>query len=181
MNFGQITQMTRPGAYCVTVGWDYLEQHIKKQSEEDTAPLDLEPDFQRAHVWNQAKQAKYVEFILRGGGSGKDLFFNCAGWMRDWRGPYVIVDGKQRLEAVRSFLRNELPLSLPELRDRPVFRHDFEDRPRLTQCYFNWHVNHLSTRAAVLKWYLEMNAGGVVHTAAELARVKALLDKETTK
>lgn len=180
MKFEQIKKLTQPGAYCVTVGWDYLERHIEKQTQEDSAPLDLEPDFQRAHVWNDEKRARYVEFILRGGGSGKDLYFNCVGWMRDWRGPYVIVDGKQRLEAVRRFMNNRLAVHFPELGSGTLLRRDFEDTPRLTTCFFNWHVNHLETRAAVLRWYLEMNSGGVVHTAKELERVRALL-KEAGK
>ena len=31
--------------------------------------LDLNPDFQRAHVWDMEKRVKYVEFILKGGKS----------------------------------------------------------------------------------------------------------------
>lgn len=49
-----------------------------------------------------------VNFILKGGDSGRTLYFNCPGWMKDFKGPYVIVDGKQRLEAARKFVRNEL-------------------------------------------------------------------------
>jgi len=41
------------------------------------------------------------------------------------------------------------------------------------------NVNDLQTRAEVLQWYIDFNSGGVVHTAEEIARVKALLEKES--
>lgn len=42
-----------------------------------------------------------------------------------------------------------------------------------------WSVNELRTRAEVLRWYLQLNSGGVVHTEEELARVRALLEAES--
>ena len=47
--------------------------------------------------------------MLRGGITGRDLYFNHPGWMRDWKGEFVMVDGKQRLEAIRRFFHNEIP------------------------------------------------------------------------
>lgn len=162
--------------YRCDVGWEFLEDHIASQQRKEDkangiAPLDLDPDFQRAHVWTPDQQIAYVEYILRGGTSGKELYFNCAGWMRDWRGPYVIVDGKQRLEAVRAFLRGDIP----------AFEHlrgDYSDNPNLLSARFSWNVAAIDTRAEVLRWYLNFNAGGSVHTEEELARVRALLEQE---
>ncbi len=182
--FSDIRRFTRDPNYSVTVGWNYLEQHIAAEVEigrNNGSMLDLDPDFQRAHVWDDARRAAYVVFILRGGASSKDLLFNCSGWMRDWRGPYVIVDGKQRLEAVRRFMRSDLPIPLPELADRPLLRSDFDDskQPLRLYAHFNWKVNDLPDRASVLRWYLELNSGGVVHTTEELERVRSLLAEET--
>jgi hypothetical protein len=181
--FRDIKSFTRTPNYAPTISWRYLEGFLRSHTnpEEglgDAAPLDLDPDFQRAHVWDDAKRARYVEFVLRGGSGSRDLRFNCAGWMQDFRGPYVIVDGKQRLEAVRRFMRNELALTLPELAGRSLFKSDFADEPRDMICYFNWCVNDLETREQVLQWYLEINSGGVVHTDTELARVRRLLAAE---
>jgi hypothetical protein len=39
-------------------------------------------------------------------------------------------------------------------------------------------VNELKTRREVLQWYLDLNAGGVVHTTKEIERVRELLAKE---
>lgn len=161
--------------YRVDVGWSFLEEYIESQSDKRSgsiAALDLEPDFQRAHIWTIGQQIAYVEYILQGGTSGRELYFNCAGWGRDYRGPYVIVDGKQRLQAVRRFMHNEIP----------AFGHcreDYTDAPDLMVARFSWNIASLDTRAEVLRWYLNFNAGGSIHTSEELDRVRELLLAET--
>lgn len=120
--------MTRSASYAVTVGWRYLERWIESQEEIN---LDLDPDFQRAHVWDEYKQTRYVEYILRGGKSSKDLYFNCVGWMGNFKGPSFTIN-----------------------------------------------INDLATHEDVLRWYLDLNAGGVAHTEAELQKVRKLLHEE---
>jgi hypothetical protein len=181
MKLTDIPQYTKAATYQVDVGWSYLEEHIKIQEE---SGLDLEPDFQRAHVWNQDQQAKYVEFVLRGGRSGRDLYFNCKNWNRySIMSDYVIVDGKQRLNAVRKFLRNELPIFSDGSilnNDKPIYLKEFTEPMRMRiHLGFKWHVNDLATRAEVLQWYLDFNAGGVVHTEEELNKVRKMLKKKT--
>lgn len=169
MKFADIPQFTRDGNYQVNQSWDSLETWIERQTKQNG--LNLDPDFQRAHVWTEQQQIAYVEFCLRGGKHSNILRFNCVGWMHDFRGPFELVDGKQRLEAVRKFLRNDLP----------AFGHTFneyEDR-------LHWNtdfiivVNDLATRRDVLQWYLDINTGGVVHTNEEIEKVRRLLAKET--
>src|SRR6266568_3834517 len=109
MDFNDIKPLTRCSNYKVDIGWgyllEYMEEHMKEYG------LELNPDFQRGHVWTEEQQVKYVEYGLRDGAmTGKDLYFNCPGWNRGSRiGPYVCVDGLQRLTAVTRFLRNEIP------------------------------------------------------------------------
>lgn len=157
--------------YRIDVSWSYLEHHIAGQTDqsEKAAALDLNPDFQRAHVWTPDQQTAYVEYILRGGTSGHELYFNCTGWQSNFCGPYVIVDGKQRLEAVRRFMRGEIPAF-------GTMISDYSDKPDLLTARFSWNVAALETRAAVLKWYLDFNAAGTQHTPEELARVRSMLE-----
>lgn len=155
--------------YRVDVAWTYLEDHINRDL--DDLSLDLDPDFQRGHVWTEEQQVAYVEYILRGGTSGKELYFNCPGWSRGFRGPYVIVDGKQRLHAVRRFMRGEIP----------AFGYtvdQYADHPDILVARFSWNIAALDTRAEVLAWYLNFNSGGSVHSQEELERVRELLRKE---
>ncbi len=158
--------------YRVDVSWIGLESHI--EPERMGLTLDLDPDFQRAHVWTSAQQTAYVEYILQGGTSGCELYFNCAGWQKDWRGPYVIVDGKQRLEAVRRFMRGEIPAF-------GALRPEYADEPDMLIARFSWNIAALETRAEVLEWYLNFNAGGTVHTQDELDRVRRLLIAEQAR
>lgn len=169
MKFRDIPQFTWAG-YSITQPWDGLEDALARYVK---IGLDLDPDFQRAHVWTEDKQRAYVEFQLRGGRGARDIQFNCVGWMRDFRGPFVLVDGKQRIEAVRRFLRNDLTVFDGHRLS------DFEDEmPSMVGPSFTFHVHNLPTRAAVLNWYLALNSGGVVHTDDELRRVRALLERE---
>lgn len=171
-----IPVFTRPARYKVTVGWDFLEHHLEgwnDRSIDGCLGLNLNPDFQRGHVWTEDKQIAYVEFCIKGGTSSRELLFNMPNWGGSYIGEMVIVDGKQRLEAVRKFLRNELPIF------NGHYLNDFE--PRLlkrSDCYFLMSVNNLKTRKELLQWYLDLNSGGVIHTSEEIEKVKNLLKEE---
>lgn len=168
MKFRDIPQFPRAG-YEVTVAWAYLDRHAYKP--DDSIPLIMEPDYQRGHVWTRAQQVAFVEYGLMGGEMGMNITTNCPGWMGDFRGPYELVDGLQRVTAVHLFINNKIK----------AFDHyykDFEDRLHMSGPHFNWRVLSLPTRKEVLTLYLFLNSGGVVHSSKELSRVKALLQRE---
>ena len=169
--FRDIPKLIHGGDYHIHVSW----MHIERWLSEEYVGADLNPDFQRGHVWSRDKQIRYVEYILRGGKSSKDIYFNNSGWMLAKEDDTVLVDGKQRLEAVRAFLRNEFPVF-------GSFFHEFTDRLTIVDnTVFIIHVNNLQTREQVLQWYLDLNDGGVVHTDDELNRVRQLLEEEKRK
>lgn len=171
IKYKDIERFTPHGNYEVNVSLNYLEEHIQSQMEKGCgAAFDMDPDFQRAHVWNDQQRIRFVEYLLRGGRSGLIIYTNCAGWQSDYRGPYVLVDGKQRLTACLKFVRNELPIF-----GGNYFK-DFDKIPH--DVGLRWHVNDLKTRKEVLRWYLDLNSGGVVHTEEELDKVRELLKKE---
>lgn len=171
MRFRDIPQVTRDGNYRVNESWGSIERWIERHKDHN---LNLDPDFQRGHVWTKKQQKDYVEFCLRGGKGSNELKFNCPGWMDDFRGPLELVDGKQRLQAVRSFLSNDLLVF-----DSICFD-QFEDRMRMPHYLeFIIMVNDLKTRREVLQWYLELNSGGTPHAQSELDRVRLLLDKKS--
>lgn len=156
--------------YRVHQPWDGLEEWISRQTADKR--LDLNPDFQRAHVWTREQQIAYVEYKLRGGESGGELYFNHPGWMSDWKGKFVIVDGKQRLEAVRAFMRNDIPAF-------GFFYKEFKDRLGMSGPCVAVNIACLKTRSELLRWYLAINSGGTPHAPAEIEKVRAMLDAES--
>ena len=166
--------------YTITVPWDYLEATLEDWADRTGIPgclgLNLDPDFQRGHVWDEAKQIAYIEFCLQEGSYSRTILFNHPNWQGSYRGEMVLVDGKQRIEAVRKFLRNELPVFGGNRLS------DFDDPKRLLRsngAYLAFGVNTLQTRQEILTWYLQINTGGVVHTQQELDKVRSMLKEES--
>lgn len=168
MRFSDIEQFPS-SKYVVDVPWTYLEQQLAFF--EEAGGLDLCPDFQRGHVWTRSQQVAYLEYFLRGGPSGRDIYLNSPGWSSTRaRCQTVLVDGLQRLTAVRRFLNNHLKVF-------GCYYKEFSDKLRILTVTFKFHVASLETRADVLRWYIAFNAGGTPHSAEEIARVKKLLAK----
>lgn len=162
--------------YQMDLPWDGLEEWLERQGKTGIpeSGIDLSPDFQRAHVWTPEQQVNYVEFVLRGGESGLVLYWNHPNWQRGFKGYLTLVDGKQRLEAARAFLRNDLKAFGYYLKDMgPRFLF-------ISDAQFKMRIARLETRKDVLNWYLMINSGGTPHTSEELDRVRELLKKEAS-
>jgi hypothetical protein len=172
MRFKDIKHFTKSAEYHTTVPWDYIEKTLARYNENGLMELDSE--FQRAHVWDETRQSRYVEYILKGGKSSRDIYWNQRGWMRKWDGPLYLVDGKQRLQAVRKFLLGELSIF------GNLTINDFSDSVPW-DASFEFHVNDLQTYGEVLQWYLDLNDGGIAHTPEELGKVRQLLEQEKAK
>lgn len=136
--------------------------------------LQLNPDFQRGHVWTEEQQIAYVEFLLTDPDRDKStmVVFNCPGWMgKNWKKDMVCVDGLQRITACLRFFRNEIP----------AYGTYYKDYSGHTSAKLQFVVGAFHKRSDVLKWYLEINAKGTPHTDEELKRVSAMLSEEISK
>lgn len=160
-------------SYKVDIWWGHLESYLQRLSED--YGLDMDPDFQRGYVWSEEQQIKYCGWIMIGGFSGKDIFMNSPDWMglKAQPSPLVLIDGKQRINAVLSFLNNKIKVF-------DNYINEFEDKKLLLGSLdlgFRVHINNLSNREEILKWYLSMNEGGTVHTEDDLNRVRNLINE----
>lgn len=171
MKFKDIPQFTHESPYTVNIAFKRLLNWIEEQKEE--LNLQLNPDFQRGYVWTEKQQVRYVEYLLRGGRSGRNLYFNHPNWGETYKGIFVCVDGLQRITACSRFLNNEFKVF-------GNYYEDFEDKLH-SEPTLIININNLKTRKNVLTWYIEMNSGGTIHTEKELNRVKLLLKKENDK
>ena len=170
MKFKDIPQMKR-SYYTVNIPISSLKETLarhKESQEKFGYKFELNPEFQRGHVWTQQQQIDYVEWILRDGSSGRDIYFNHPKWMSDYKADMVCVDGLQRLTALLAFLDGEIPAF-------GHYVHEYEDRMPWYDLIF--HIGAFSEKEAV-EWYLEMNFKGTPHTDAELNRVRKLLEEK---
>ena len=173
MKFKDIPQSTREGSWQANMPMRYIYDRIKEWEEDEYYQLQLNPNFQRGHVWTEEQQIAYVEFLLRGGKSAKVIYFNKPSWqnssiINDYD-DFVCVDGLQRLTAVMRFLNNEIKVL-------GTYYKDFEDKlPMGIDLIFN--VNNLKTEKEVLQWYVDMNAGSTPHTNEEIERVKRMIEE----
>jgi len=78
----------------------------------------------------------------------------------------VIVDGKQRLEAVRAFLRGDIAVFGKKISE-------FEGKMPLDYT-IEVAISNLEKESDVISWYLAINRGGTPHSDSEISRVEAL-------
>ena len=163
-----IPPFTKVAGYHANIQWRYFYEHWLPDNIAEG--LQIDPDFQRVHCWTEEKQIRYVEYILRGGMTGRNIYFNHPGWMKSFKGEFVLVDGKQRVEAVRRFIENEISVFGWKYEN---FKEKHKIMPLI--CDFDVWINDLPTRKDVLQWYLDINDGGVVHTTEEIEKVRKML------
>jgi hypothetical protein len=167
MRFDQIRKISEANYQC-HYRWDGLRRFLNDSAKEIPGGVNMDPDYQRDYVWTDLQKIRYVEWVLRGGMSGRDIYFNCRGWnSMNITGPLEIVDGKQRISAAFDFLDNKIPAYGHLFRDydQQIFPHEYS---------FVIHINDLD-RKGVLQWYLDMNTGGSMHTEDEIDKVRKLL------
>ena len=135
--------------------------------------LQLDPGFQRPYVWDQVRQVRFIEYLLRGGDDvrARTIMLNAPNWdPRYVAGEYsafTLVDGKQRLNAIRKFVANEL-IVFSDYRCSDLLFGSMDHTISI-------HVNHLRSEREVLQWYLDINESGVAHSDEELNRVRGMI------
>lgn len=166
-------------SYAVDYSWSMVDRMLLWLAEGSGAAVELNPDFQRGHVWTEAQQQAFIENALRGviDQAGYAIRFNAPAWESEPVGdldPTVqCVDGLQRLTAVRRFVAGEVRpfgLHVDQLKGSAfrVVGGSSQFRFRLMIYTFQW-------RADLLQHYLDLNSAGTPHSAAELERVRTAL------
>ncbi|KVU39144.1 hypothetical protein WK66_25345 [Burkholderia ubonensis] len=166
--------------YEVDTHWGMLEKTLSDWSSD--YGLDLSPDFQRGHVWTASQQQRYVENVLRGAvpTSGLTIQFNCAKFESrlvepnsDLPGGFQIMDGLQRLTAVREFMAGNVrpfSLTLEDLAGTSFTPKGMTYRLRFAVFCFQY-------KREVLDHYLALNEGGTPHSDEEISRIREMRDR----
>lgn len=170
--------------YGADVQWTDIEWTIQRYAD-SYGGFEENPDFQRGHVWDEEQQVKYVEAFIRGaiGDTGRTITLNCPDFQRDQikesdlKG-FVVVDGLQRLTAVRRFMNGEFTVfnnAVEGGMNKDSFNGTRFNIKTLTGFRFN--VLNYQFKIDVINYYLAFNDGGTVHSTAEIERVKTMRDE----
>ena len=172
-----IIRPLRTASYEVDMEWHFFDRQIDNIGA-DYGGLELNPDFQRGHVWTPSQQQHFIENVLRGvvTSAGFHIQFNCANWdnvdyVGDLPRGLQCLDGLQRITAVRDFLAGKVKpfgLSATDLAGSRF-------SPRRGYYRFRVAVHNFERKADLLAHYLDLNAGGTPHSSDELERVRAML------
>jgi hypothetical protein len=122
------------------------------------------PDYQLGHVWSEEQSSSFVGHAL-GGGPGLPLIINQHD--RDGiRKRPELLDGLQRLTAMRRWLADEIPAKVD---DQVFFYRETDKRFRLTMSFVVQFV--ALARIDALRFYKRFNTGGAAHSSAAIEHV----------
>lgn len=172
-----IIRPLKTASYEIDLPWCNFNEYIQQMSN-DYGGLEMDPDFQRGHVWTPDQQKHFVENVLRGivSSSGFVVQFNCPNWesFSDYAGDlprgFQCIDGLQRITAVQKFLEGEVKpfgLSLDDLQGSSF-------SPKRSLYRFKLAIHNFEKRSDLLSHYLDINSGGTPHSPEEIERIRVL-------
>lgn len=139
--------------------------------------LQMNPDFQRGHVWSKNQKVEFINSMLEGKiKSSNVIYLNNNKWQNyeaNYKEEFYCVDGLQRSTAIIDFYHNRIAYK------NKYYLDDFEDKRFLLRTSFiKININSLKYKHQVLEWYLQLNTMGKAHTKEEINKVKDMLNKE---
>lgn len=175
LRYKSIPRLTRSGSYQTHVGLNHLKSTIQEYIEGYN--LDLNPPFQRGHVWNDEQRVKFLEYMLRDG-KINPIYFNCKNFQmfRTTKPEMVVVDGLQRLTTLLMFIDDKIRVFKELDEDGLGFLYSEFDLFRLSSdSSIRININDLEDDKEILQWYVDLNEGGTPHSKEEIDRVKNMI------
>ena len=151
--------------------------------------FNFDAPYQRGSVWTVEQRRNLIKSLMQALPIGV-IFIN----FRNWRDAPVVVDGKQRLQTIMGFMRDEFdvpaewfadaeteasdqPSLLPDAQHKLAGNIVFSElaqtgRGRFTRNAVAFYETKLPTVEAEIDLYLRVNAGGTLHTPDDLDRAR---------
>ena len=126
--------------------------------------------------WSIERSRRYLEYIMRGGKEGKDIYFNM---MRHESGASLMcIDGRKRLIAIENYLNN---IDNYTLFGGHYWREFSEEDEKVIdeKVKITIHINELSTRKEMINWYIDLNYANF--SDEDMDKVNNLLLTESMK
>lgn len=137
------------------------------------------PDYQRGLVWTKKQKQNLIMSVLMGNPIGdfvfgKKLFKDSRGEVSGLKVEWTVIDGQQRLNALKEFVGNKFPLP-----DGKYFKDmKYWDVKEFLSGYRINAVNITNlTYDQEVEVYWNRNFGGTAHSRAELDRIKKLREE----
>lgn len=142
--------------------------------------VELNPDFQRGHVWSEDQQTKFIEGMLKNTVSESSLtiHFNNPYYRgdqpknTDLPNGFQCIDGLQRLTAILKYLDGKV---YPFGYDISFFNSQYKYSSSYLHIYMAIYA--YEKKKDLLEHYLAINEGGTVPTDKELNRVKGMINE----
>ena len=143
---------------------DYEEyERVGRQPIEDFDIQKYIPPFQRSNdKWTRDMQIKFVENVLKGVTSTIIL---CE---VDGGENAVILDGQQRLTALKAFLCNEFPIL------GKFYYKDIEEEIKMVSANIRYRVIVAKDKAEMVQFYIDMNEN-ITHSKEDIDKAKRYL------
>lgn len=149
--------------------------------------LELNPEFQRGHVWNLDKQIAFVENLLRGIDINKIIRFNDLTMHPHDNADEVLqnkiicIDGLQRLTAIIDFIDGKYKIFNNQLSYEDILNNP--DKPLMRRIFngalLQFDFLQITSYKEVLEYYIDLNTGGIAHTQADIQIAKDILAKRS--
>lgn len=137
--------------------------------------VDLNPEYQRGHVWSLEDKVALIESIFNRVDIGMFSFIELPFNENNPDGPiYEVLDGKQRLSAIVEFCEGRFPW-------RGMHWHDLNNRDK---CDFErttiavGYTAEKITRKQKLNHFLRLNTKGRVQSEEHMDKVRKMLEEE---
>jgi Protein of unknown function DUF262 len=135
--------------------------------------LDLDPDYQRDHVWSIEDKVSLIDSIFNHIDIGKFVYVYLEWAENDGKYAYEVLDGKQRIRAILDFYEDKFPYKgkyFSELSNRD---HDHFDGYQISYAEIR-----NATREQKLRYFLKLNTGGHIMSKEHLEKVREMLELE---
>lgn len=152
-----------------------IRSQFEKYNEYDG--FEYNPDFQRGYVWTVSQQIAFIEGMLRGtvGNSQMIITLNCPFHAneldpnQDISG-YCIIDGLQRVTAILDFIDGKFKVfNKYSAKDLDGSKFSLRRKNIKVQIF------GFTRKVDLLKYYIDINSGGTVHSDDEINRVKDMI------
>lgn len=177
LKFGAIVDAIPISNYAVDFQMHRLKPQFKLYAE-DYGSFEYNADFQRGNVWSLNQQISFIEAIVRNvvPKSLMTITLNCPEFDDSYKGNgdisgFCIIDGLQRVTAIQDFVDGKFKIFNDQFGYNDFDMSSFSFKRHAVRV----QIFHFHKKADLLKYYIAINSGGVVHSDDEINRVKEML------